>query len=214
MTRCLSHLVGLAASDDPQNRAPVSVRDVGRAGVAFLSVLIVSGAACGSASGASPKATTSSTLPTSTTQAPVPAGPTPSYIARQVCSSTAQSDIARVLGVTAKVSTPTWANHLYTCNYVYSNGKFVMSVKELSSWGQTYGYFSSVGKTLGNTGKLGNLGQGAFTTSDGSVIVRKDWKVLDVNIAGLPAQFGKPPTSRADVAYTIADIILGCWAGD
>jgi hypothetical protein len=45
-------------------------------------------------------------------------------------------------------------------------------------------------------------------------VVRKDWKVLTVDIAPLPAQFGKPATSKADVAYTVADIILGCWDGD
>jgi hypothetical protein len=46
------------------------------------------------------------------------------------------------------------------------------------------------------------------------VVVRKDWKVLLVNIAGLPAQFAVPPTNRADVAVTVADVILGCWDGD
>jgi hypothetical protein len=104
--------------------------------------------------------------------------------------------------------------HLYTCRYQYPNGTFVLSVKELSSWPQTLAYFHSLGTSMGDTGSLGNLGQGAFTTSDGSVVVRKDWKVLLVNIAPLPAQFGKPPTTKADVAYTVAAIILGCWAGD
>ena len=61
---------------------------------------------------------------------------------------------------------------------------------------------------------LGNLGQGAFRTSGGDVVVRKDWKVLVVDISGLPSQFGVPPTSATDVAYTLADLILGCWDGD
>jgi hypothetical protein len=38
--------------------------------------------------------------------------------------------------------------------------------------------------------------------------------VLLVNIAGLPDQFGVPPTNSADVAVTVADVILGCWSGD
>ena len=59
-----------------------------------------------------------------------------------------------------------------------------------------------------------NLGQGAFQTDNGSTVVRKDWKILTVDISGLPAQFGKPPTSRGDVAVTVADLILACWAGD
>jgi hypothetical protein len=119
-----------------------------------------------------------------------------------------------VLGVEAHVLTPTWADHLYSCVYKYPNGSFVMSVKELSSWAQTLSYFHGLQKTLGDTGSLGNLGQGAFTTKNGSVVVRKDWKILYVAIAGLPAEFGRPPTSAADVAYTAADLILGCWDGD
>jgi hypothetical protein len=35
-----------------------------------------------------------------------------------------------------------------------------------------------------------------------------------VQIAGLPPQFGVPPTPKADVADTVSDVILGCWAGD
>jgi hypothetical protein len=46
------------------------------------------------------------------------------------------------------------------------------------------------------------------------VVVRKDWKVLVVDSSGLPAQFGVPPTSSGDVAVTVGDVILGCWAGD
>jgi hypothetical protein len=158
--------------------------------------------------------TTPTTDYTVTLRAPEPAGRNPSDIAKEICSGTAQSQIQRVLGLTAKVDAPTWDDHLYTCRYQYSDGSFVLSVKELSSWSQTYSYFDAEGKSLGNTGSLGNLGQGAFTTANGSVIVRKDWKVLFVDIADLPSQFGKPPTSRADVAYTVADIILACWAGD
>jgi hypothetical protein len=87
-------------------------------------------------------------------------------------------------------------------------------VKELSSWNQTLGYFVDLGRTQGRSTGIANLGQGAFQTTDGSVVVRKDWKILTVDITGLPAQFGKPPTSRGDVAVTVADLILACWAGD
>jgi hypothetical protein len=173
--------------------------------------------ACGSNSQVAPAgggSTVSTRALTSTTEAPEPAGKNPSAISKEVCSSDAQGEIKRVLGVTANVATPTWTGHLYSCSYGYPDGAFVLSVKELSSWSQTDAYFHSLAGSMGDTGSLGNLGQGAFTTSDGSVVVRKDWKVLLVNIAPLPKQFGKPPTSKADVAYTIAAIILGCWAGD
>jgi hypothetical protein len=142
------------------------------------------------------------------------AGRTPSEIAKMVCAPKAQRELADVLGVTADVQTPTWISHRYACRYQYPGGTMVLSVQELSSWPKTLGYFAALGRQMGDTGPLGNLGQGAFTTSDGSVVVRKDWKVLDVDISGLPSQFGVPPTSRADVADTVADVILGCWAGD
>jgi hypothetical protein len=145
---------------------------------------------------------------------PLPAGPHPSEIALEVCAHEAQSDIAEDLGVHAVVEDRSWVDHRYKCSYVYPNGTFQLSVKELSSWDQTFAYYRGLGHELGNTEYLGNLGQGAFRTSNGDVVVRKDWKVLLVNISGLPSQFGDPPTSASDVAYTVADIILACWAGD
>jgi hypothetical protein len=148
------------------------------------------------------------------TERPLPAGKNPSVISKMVCGDEAQQKINLVLGVTAHVTKPTWVDDVYSCRYVYPNGSFTMSVKELSSWTQTVDYFHSLQTTLGDTGSLGNLGQGAFTAKNGSVVVRKDWKVLDVAIAGLPAEFGRPPTTSADVAFTIADLILGCWDGD
>ena len=75
-------------------------------------------------------------------------------------------------------------------------------------------YFHSIGHQLGVSRTLANLGQGAFQVTNGSVVVRKDWKVLLVDVTGLPAQFGVPPTSSRAVAVTVADVILACWAGD
>ena len=109
---------------------------------------------------------------------------------------------------------PTWIDHLYSCRYIYPNGSFTLSVKELSSWSQTFTYFRGLRSELGDSNTLFNLGQGAFQTRNGSVVVRKDWKVLLVDISGLPAQFAEPPTPSGNVAVTIADVILGCWSGD
>ena len=89
-----------------------------------------------------------------------------------------------------------------------------LSVKELSIWGQTMAYFRSRARQLGSQRVLRGLGQGAFQTTDGSVVVRKDWKVLLVDISKLPARFGRPATSSGYVAVTVGDVILGCWAGD
>jgi hypothetical protein len=147
-------------------------------------------------------------------RAPLPAGPHPSEIAKEPCQSVAQHEIADALGVKGTVSDKAWIDHRYSCNYVYRNGTFTLSIQELSSWDQTYAYFHKLGHELGDVGKLLNLGQGAFQTTDGSVVVRKDWKVLLVNVANLPPNFGVPATLSKYVAVTIADVILGCWAGD
>lgn len=155
-----------------------------------------------------------STAATRATERPLPAGPRPSPIALMVCRPKAQSEISKVLGVTASVSDRTWVGHKYSCRYGYPNGSFQLSVKELSSWPQTLAYFHGLGAQMGDAQTLGNLGQGAFRTSGGDVVVRKDWKVLVVDISGLPSRFGVPPTSATDVAYTLADLILGCWDGD
>jgi hypothetical protein len=166
----------------------------------------LSAASCGNAPAAAP------VRPKTTV--PLPAGPRPSEIAKMVCQKKAQGELNEVLGVNAVVQTPTWTDHRYSCTYQYPNGSMVLSVKELSSWSETKSYFAMLGTQLGDVGKLGNLGQGAFTTSNGSVVVRKDWKVLLVDITGLPPQFGVPPTSKADIADSVSDVILGCWAGD
>ena len=145
---------------------------------------------------------------------PLPAGRTPSAISRMVCAREAQKDMAEALGVKAVVSKPTWVNHAYGCQFRYPNGSFALTVKELSSWSQTYAHYGALARQLGRVKTIRNLGQGSYQTRNGTVIVRKDWKVLSVDVSGLPAQFGDPPTSRSDVAVTVADVILACWAGD
>ncbi len=175
-----------------------------RAFAVTLTVLLCAGAA-GCAGGSSA---------TTTTRAPLPAGSHPSAIARMVCSEEAQTEMASALGERATVSAPTWEDHRYSCTYTYPTGSFGMSVKELSSWSETLAYYDSLAQRLGKSRDLENLGQGSFQTSDGSVVVRKDWKVLLVDASGLPAQFGVPATSSQSAAVTVADVILGCWAGD
>lgn len=150
----------------------------------------------------------------STTEGPEPAGATPSPIATMVCAPKAQNEIDGALGLTATVGGRSWVDHRYACRYAYQSGAMTLSVQELSSWTQTYAYFHRLGADLGVQRTLGNLGQGAFQTTDGSVVVRKDWKVLLVDVSALPPDFGVPPTSSGDVAVTVADLILGCWAGD
>ena len=153
---------------------------------------------------------------TATTEPPLPPGPRPAKVATMVCDDEAQAKIARVLGIGARVPTPTWdvKTHVYSCRFGYPTGSFTLSVKEELGWAATKAYFNALGRQLGETDTLGNLGQGAFLTKDGSVVVRKDWKILVVDISGLHRSIGNPPTTPAAVAYSVADIILGCWDGD
>ena len=159
---------------------------------------------------------TMSTLPAQTAmaEAPQPAGLRPSSIAKEVCQQKARNLISDVLGERATVSSPSWRGHLYSCAYQYAEGDMVLSVKELSNWRQTYSYFDGLGKTLHKTMPIFQLGQGAFRVGNGSVVVRKDWKVLLVDVGGLPPQFGNPPSDPAGVALSVAAVILGCWHGD
>ena len=147
-------------------------------------------------------------------ESPKPAGKSPSAIARMICAEEAAGEIAQVVAAKAAVTTPTWADHLYSCGYRYSEGTMVLSVKELSSWTQTYAYFDELAGTLHKTAPVKGLGQGAFVVNDGSVVVRKDWKILLVDISGLHGMVGSPPSSRDTVALDAAAVILDCWSGD
>jgi hypothetical protein len=169
--------------------------------------------ACGSSSTPLASRTTTSTSATAS-HSPLPAGDLPSEISKMVCASEAQQKAAAVMGVTAVVKTPVWNDHLYSCQYTYPNGAFTLSVKELSSWQQTFRYFDGLGSKLGRSKTLYDLGQGAFQVQNGSVVVRKDWKVLLVDVASLPSRFGSPSAPRGLVAQGVAELILGCWSGD
>jgi hypothetical protein len=143
------------------------------------------------------------------------AKPTPSKSAKMVCQKEARDDIAASLGVKEKsVTTPKWvrAQHLYSCTYVYPRGKITLWVKELSSENETTSYFDSLKGKYGVTQEINGLGQGAWILKNNDLLVRKDYKVLLVDVAGIPANFTKLMT-RSDVALNIGVAIMGCWTG-
>lgn len=176
-----------------------------RRGLALLAVM-TGIAGCGAPGGPHSVATSAT--------GPQPAGKSPSSISRMICAPKAVAEIAQVMGAKAAVTPPTWTDHLYSCGFRYSVGTMVLSIKELSSWPQTYGYFDQLGRTLHETTQIKQLGQGAFITSDGSVVVRKDWKILLVDISGVRGEVGSPPKPPGELAIYVAQAILGCWAGD
>jgi hypothetical protein len=182
-------------------------------------LLVLAGFACMlsmTSCGSSKPATLLGNSPTATVQAAQPARVNPSASAKMICTHKTQTELASVLGVhTTQPVVPTWANHLYSCQYTYHNAVMVLSVKELSSKTQTDAYFSSLAHRLGQSQRPSPIDRGAFfTTKNRSAVVRKDYKVLLVNITGLPAHFGAPPQTRADIAIKVAATILDCWTGD
>jgi hypothetical protein len=180
-------------------------------GVTVAMVLAATGCGGGSSSSGAKSTTTQNTDPSVTAK---PAGATPSESAQMICATEAQRDIAESLGVTpTRVTTPTWVDHVYSCTYEYPNGSFTMSVKEMDNLAQTKAYFDELGTKLGRQPGSIALGQGAFATTNGSMVVRKDFKVLLVDISKLPDQFGQPPQKRSDVALSAAAVLMSCWTG-
>jgi hypothetical protein len=51
----------------------------------------------------------------------------------------------------------------------------------------------------------------AFVTTDGSMVVRKDRDVLEVDVEHLPAQFGRPPQAHSVIALAVAVTTIGHW---
>jgi hypothetical protein len=146
-------------------------------------------------------------------QAPQPAGRLPSPLAKKVCASEAQGEVADSLGEHSRsVTTPVWSHHRYSCTYEYRQGTITLSVKELSSWRQTYAYFDRFKKQFGDRHSIVGLGQAAYVTDNGWVAVRKDWKVLFVSSQLKGRINGSAASGTA--AEAVAVVILACWSGD
>jgi hypothetical protein len=138
----------------------------------------------------------------------------PSKTARMICQAEVRGDLAGVLASKpTTVTRPTWSNGTYSCTYRYPTGSFAVSVTELRSRAATRAFFDERGVALQRTTVPVQLGDDAFQTSDGSTVVRKDDKVLEVDAAQLPARFGKQGLDPASVTSAVATVILGCWTG-
>lgn len=143
-------------------------------------------------------------------------GPRPSVSARMICRHESVAAIASqsVGEPTVTAPTATWSHHRYTCTYRYTDGTMVLWVQELPSLAATTAYMAGVARARGDAQRIANVGQGSFATTDGSTVSRKDNKVLVVDVHGLPATFGTPPVSRADIALSVTQLIFACWRGD
>jgi hypothetical protein len=181
---------------------------------ALLFVLPLS--ACGGSSKTSSSPTTAgSSVTTTPGHVAKPVSATPSVSAKMICEPEAVKDIYEsATGVkTIEAFKPTWVDHVYSCDYVYPNGaQMTLSVKEFADDAETTAYFNSLADKLHKTDASVGL-PNSFQVQDGSVVVRKDYKVLLVDVTKLPAKFGVPPATRGDVAINVAATVMGCWTG-
>lgn len=196
-------------ANEPKHHDPAALMRPPRAASALCAlVLLLALTGCGGSSKSSASKPATAAIQV--------AGPNPSVSAKMICADEAKKDIAATsVGFAAvQVSKPKWADHIYSCDYLYARrAKFSLSVKEMSSAAETTAYFDALGKKLGRGADLAELGDGAFQTRNGSAVVRKDYRVLLVDVSHLPARFGKPLAARSDIAGGVAGVIMGCWIG-
>lgn len=139
----------------------------------------------------------------------------PSATAQMVCGPDIRGKVKQVLALTSPAPvTSTFLDHLYTCTYRLPMGPLVLSVKESTSKAAAAAYFTGLDRRLAPTQPLAGLGERAYTTSTGTVVVITDNMTLRVDATGLPPVFGSQHQKRTDLAYEIASDVLGCWTGD
>ncbi len=184
--------------------------------VALVGALTLAGCGGSSAKPAS-RTTDPGAVPSSTDASghvAIPVSANPSKSAKMICESEVKAEVADRIGLpVTKPLVGKWVDHVYSCDYTYGSAVMTLAVKEFANQVETDAYFASLATNLGKTENIKGLGQGAFTTKNQSAVVRKDYKVLLVDISKLPADFGKPPDQRGNIALDIASEIMSCWTG-
>jgi hypothetical protein len=90
----------------------------------------------------------------------------------------------------------------------------VLTVKHSPDDKAALSYFQVYRRLIGSTVDVAGLGEHAYRTAAGNVGLVKDNVTLAVDATRLPAEFGAQGQKRADLAYEVASVILGCWTGD
>jgi hypothetical protein len=137
----------------------------------------------------------------------------PSAKARMICADEAQEDLAGVLAVDAKVTRPTWRDRIYGCTYRYPSGSFDISVIEFPKIASANADFLRLAADPAVTQPDLHMADGAFVRGDGSIAVRTDRRILEIDPTHLPTRFAKLKLTRSAVAQTVATVILRCWKG-
>jgi len=140
-------------------------------------------------------------------------GVSPSPAATMICAAETLNDISATIGVQpSEVTTPTWTNHVYACEYRYPTGAIAVSVREFQNPPAGRQYLNNQAKRLGKRTQP-FLAQGGYFLANGSIIVRKDADVLEVDVSAVPTNFGDPSLTLGpkEVATIVATAILKCW---
>lgn len=139
---------------------------------------------------------------------------TPSATALMVCGEDIRNKVRQALALASPpVTSNSFADGRYSCTYRLPPGPLVLSVQQSASPAAANRFFATERARLGGD-TLPGLGEAAFGTGSGTVLVVKDSETLTVNATGLPVVFGGQRQQRNDLAYEIASAVLGCWTGD
>ena len=137
----------------------------------------------------------------------------PSAKARMICAGEAQEDLAGVLAVRARVTAPTWRDQTYRCTYRYPSGSFEIAVQEYPKIAPAAAEFTRLRAAPEVTQPDVGLADGSFLRADGSIVVRADRRLLEIDPTHLPLRFAKLGLDRPAVAQAVATTILRCWKG-
>lgn len=132
-----------------------------------------------------------------------------------ICTAETRENIALTLRVEPDPKpVSTWKGGTYTCTYRLPKGSLVLSVHESADASAAATYTKGQRPGLPGAKNLAGLTDIAFGTTDGVVVMQKDNDTLRVDTTGLGSGSDRLAKNRADFAYEIAAVILGCWTGD
>jgi hypothetical protein len=172
--------------------------------------VLVMGSLCLFAAGCSAAPASGGAAPSAA--APSASAQVVSTVAQMICGVEAGEEIEQSIGVaTTQPVAPTFVQQVYSCKYVYDGGSMVLAVREYADKAATDAGWAADRASAAPATDLPAIGQMAFAGPDGSVFVRKDAKVLHVDVSGLPIRFGLPSRSKAGIAQIVAVVIMNCW---
>ncbi len=128
-----------------------------------------------------------------------------------VCGDEVKEDAAQALGTDDPPTDSTWDGRDYTCTYHLPDGPMTLTVHVAADAAAARTRYDQVRTGLPGVQDMAGLGEAAYGTGDGLVVVRKDAFVLQVDTTALPPVFGANGQRRSALAFEMASVILGCW---